>query len=71
MKSNYVIILKDGEKNFEKVKALSKTKPFCEFSDKGWLCVVGTFDENELKGYEYYSVKEDWQTASGFSDRSL
>ena len=73
MKHNYVVILKDGSKNFEKVKALSKTKPFCEFSDKGWLCVIGTFDENEIKEYEYYdlSVATDWQTKSGFSDRIL
>ena len=71
MKANFVVILKDGAKNFEKVKALSKSKPFIEYSDKGWFCVIGTFDEKDIKKYEYYSVKIDWQTESGFSDRSL
>ena len=33
MKNTYVIILKDGAKHFEEVKALSKTKPFIEYSD--------------------------------------
>ena len=73
MKSNLVVILKDGAKNFKKVKSLSKIKPFIEYSDKGWFCVIGSFDEEDIKKYEYYdlSVKTDWQTKSGFMDRSL
>ena len=35
MKHNYVVILKDGAAKFQKVKALSKTKPFIEYSDEG------------------------------------
>ena len=68
---NFVVILKDGAKNFEKVKALSKTKPFIEYSDKGWFCIIGSFDEKDIKDFEHYSVKVDWQTESGFMDRPL
>jgi len=71
MKANYVVILKDGAKDFEKVKALSNIKPFVEYSDKGWFCIIGNFDIKKLNGYEFYDVKTDWQTASGFMDRSL
>jgi len=73
MKANFVVILKDGETNFEKVKALSKSKPFIEYSDKGWFCIIGNFIEEEIKKYEYYdlSVATDWQTKSGFQDRPL
>lgn len=73
MKHNFVVILKDGAKSFEKVKVLSKTKPFIEWSDKGYFCIIGTFDEKQIQDFEYYdlSVKTDWQTKSGFMDRSL
>ena len=71
MKSNYVVILKDGAKHFEKVKVLSKNKPFTEYSDKGWFCVIGNFKKEDIKEYEYYSIKKDWQTESGFMDRGL
>ena len=71
MKHNYVVILKDGAKDFTKVKALSKSRPFVEYSDKGEFCIIGTFEEKDIKGYEYYSVKTDWQTESGFMDRCL
>ena len=76
MKHNFVVILKDGAVHFEEVKALSKTKPFCEFSDKGWLCVIGTFQKDEIKEFEYYPLRKDgkmfdWQKASGFEDRPL
>ena len=73
MKANYVVILKDGTKNFEKVKKLSKSKPFIEWSDKGWFCIIGCFDEKKIKKFEYYdlSVATDWQTKSGFQDRPI
>ncbi len=71
MRSNFVVILKDGSKHFEEVKALSKNKPFIEYSDKGWFCIIGNFDEEDIKDFEYYSVSEDWQTKSGFMDRPL
>jgi len=73
MKHNFVVILKDGAVHFEEVKALSSTKPFIEYSDKGWFCIIGTFKEEEIKKHEYYdlSVETDWQTKSGFMDRSL
>lgn len=73
LKSTHVVILKDGAKNFEKVKKLSKNKPFIEYSDKGWFCIIGCFNEKDLKGFEYYdlSVETDWQTRSGFQDRVL
>jgi len=73
---NFVVILKDGTKNFEKVKALSKTKPFVEYSDKGAFCIIGNFNEKDIKKYEYYPLRKDgkmfdWQTKSGFHDRAL
>lgn len=76
MKSNYVVILKEGTKNFEKVKALSKSKVFVEYDDNGNFCIIGNFNEKEIKEYEYYPLRKDgktfdWQTESGFSDRAL
>ena len=68
---NFVIILKDGQKNFEKVKSLSSTTPFVEYSNRGWFCIIGTFKEKDIKDFEHYSVKDDWQTLSGFQDRPL
>ncbi len=70
MKSNYVVIVRKGENEFKKVKKLCKNKAFIEWSE-GSFCIIGLFDESEIKKYEYYSVKEDWQTKSGFSDRIL
>jgi len=71
LKHNYVIILRDGAKDFTKAKSLSSTKPFIEYDDNGNFCVIGTFMEEDIKDYEYYSVKDDWQTLSGFRDRPL
>ncbi len=70
MKSNYVVIIRSGENEFKKVKKLCKNKPFIEWYE-GIFCIIGNFDEKKLKGFEYYSVKEDWQTKSGFMDRGL
>jgi len=71
MNSNFVVILKNGAKDFTKVKELCKNKPFIEYSDLGWFAIVGLFIEDEIKKYEYYPVSVDWETLSGFSDRVL
>ena len=71
--NNFVVIVRDGSKTFKKVKGLSKNKPFIEYDNNGNFCVIGSFDEEDIKKYEYYdlSVKTDWQTNSGFQDRVL
>lgn len=76
MKSNYVVIIRTGEQDFKKVKALSKTKVFVEYDDNGAFCIIGNFDENKIKEFEYYPLRKDgkmfdWQTESGFNDRIL
>jgi len=75
MKSNIVIIVRDGAETFKKVIALCKNESFIEW-DEGNFCIIGTFDEKDLKEYEYYPLRKDgkmydWQTASGFKDRPL
>ena len=70
MKSNFVVIVRKGQKEFEKVINLCRNEPFVEW-DNGVFCIVGLFIEDEIKKYEYYKVSDDWQTLSGFSDRAL
>ena len=71
MKHNFAVIVRDGSKSFNKVKELSKSKPFIEYDDNGNFCVIGAFDEDDIKKYEYYDLSVDWQTKSGFQDRVL
>jgi len=72
MKDNFVVIVRNGEKEYAEVVALCKNEPTTEWYN-GAFSVIGNFDENEIKEYEYYdlSVKTDWQTKSGFKDRPL
>ena len=71
MNFTYVVILKDGEKKFEKVKNLSTFIPTVMVSGKGWIAIIGNFEEKDIKNYEYYPSSEDWQTMSGWMDLPL
>lgn len=70
MKSNYVLIIRKGEDEFKKAVKLCKNKPFIEWYN-GSFCIIGNFDEKDIKKYEYYDLSVDWQTKSGFQDRVL
>jgi len=70
MKSTHVVIVRKGQEEFKKVKKLCKNKPFIEWYE-GVFCIIGNFNEDDIKEFEYYDVKEDWQTKSGFFDRPL
>ena len=70
LKSNYVVIIRNGEKEYDEVIALCNNKPFTSWY-KGISAITGNFDVKKLEGYEFYDVKSDWNTASGFQDRPL
>ena len=70
MKSNFVVIVRNGESEFGKIKELCKNEPFIEWYE-GSFCIIGKFDEEDLGEYEYYPLTDDWQTLSGFHDRIL
>ena len=71
MKYTHVVILKDGEKNFEKVKNLSSFEPTVMVSNKGWIAIIGGFKEDDIKDYEYYLADQDWQSQAGWMDLPL
>jgi len=71
MKYNFVVILKDDQSKVEGLRELSEFEPDMIISDKGWIAIMGAFEEESLHDLEYYSLAIDWQTLSGWKDRPL
>ena len=72
MKSNFVIIVRDITKDFEKVCKLSKNNPHIEwYWDKGFVSIVGNFDEKKIEKYEHYdlSVATDQRSKTELQDK--
>lgn len=67
-KYNYVLMFKDGE-----VPALPESKRRIEIhkSEQNWKCAIGSWDKEQIEGYNYYSFESNWREQSGWTDKLL
>ena len=64
-KYNYVLIFKDGI--VPELPSSERTIIIHE-SAQGWKCAKGSWNEDEIKDFEYYPAIDDWQTQSKWED---
>ena len=60
---NYVLIFKDG---IVPELPYSERNVIIHESAQGWRCAIGSWEEEDIKGFEYYSLKDSWIVKSGW-----
>ena len=67
-KYNFVLIFKDG---IVPELPYSERNIIIHESAQGWKCAKGSWNEEDIKEFEYYSLAEDWQRKTGWVDKLL